>query len=128
MSGGMANIVRVVAAGICLSFILLLSAGSAFAHVEGHHRPAVMASFTLALTVEAPATGLPSDQTPGRECPAGVDCCTLGLCPVQDARLDSGATFDFEYQIRRHGYPEHLIAELVGIAAMPSTPPPRLSA
>ena len=126
MSGGIANIVRITAASICLFVILVLSAGSAFAHAGGDPRPAEMATFTADLTAEASAIEFPSPRTPGRECPGGMNCCTPGHCSFQSARLDSGYAFDFEYRIGRQGYPEHSNTGLVGIAAMPSIPPPRL--
>jgi hypothetical protein len=127
MSGGFANIIRFTTASMCLFVILILSAGPAFAHVGSHPRPAVMAAFTLPEPVEASVIETPASQTPGRECPGGMGCCTLGQCPFEDARLNSDAAFDFEYRIGRHLYPEHLTAGLVGVAALPSTPPPRLS-
>lgn len=127
MAAGIANIVRVTAAGICLFVLLMLSAGSAVAHVGGHSRQSVTATFTLSLIAEASASERPSGQPPSRECPGGMDCCAQGQCPLQDARLGSGTAFDFEYRNGRDGYPEHFSFGLTGIAALPSTPPPRLS-
>ena len=126
MSGAIASICRVTAASFGLFVILMLSASAAFAHVGFHARQAATDPIIVSLVAETSLTGMPTDQTPGQACPGGTNCCMSGPCSFEHARPVGAASVVFAPMIQSHRYAANANFGLAGIAAIPSTPPPRL--
>ena len=125
MSGAIAKMCRVMAASLGLFAILMLSTSAAFAHVGFHARQPAPAPIILKLAGETYLAATPSDQAPSQACLGGAKCCMSGPCSIQQARLVGGASFAFAPLIQSHRYAATGRFGLAGIAASPSTPPPR---
>lgn len=128
MRHGVASVVRIFAACILVLAVLMLSAGSASAHIGGHAKPIPIASPGQAITEAVSAPGLPVGTPLSPECSGGIGCCLLGQCPLENATLEEAVSFDAEYRIVRGSYPLRTDAYPTGVAANPATPPPRTCA